>query len=100
MKSTFILTALMLFVFAGVQAQSLEKVLEKHYAATGAAKIVAVKSFNIKAKMSVMGMDMPLTMKIKKPNKFRVESEIMGQKTIAAYDGVKGWMINPALGAG
>ena len=100
MKHAIIVTALMLFVFVGAQAQSLEKVLEKHYDASGAARIAEVKSFDIKAKMSVMGMEMPLSMKIKKPNKFRVESEVMGQKTIAAYDGVSGWMINPALGAG
>lgn len=100
MKRPLILTAFMLLAFIGLQAQSLDKVLEKHYAATGVEKIADVKTFNIKAKMSVMGMDMPMTMKIKKPNKFRVDAEMMGQKTTAAFDGVVGWMINPALGAG
>lgn len=100
MKRTIILTALLLFAFVGMQAQSLEKVLEKHYDATGVEKMADVKTFDIKAKMSMMGMEMPMTMKIKKPNKFRVDVEMMGQKTSAAFDGENGWMINPALGAG
>ena len=45
-------------------------------------------------------MEMPMSMKVKRPHKFRVETEMMGQKTIAAYDGVSGWMVNPALGSG
>lgn len=100
MKRIFILTALLLFVFVGVQAQSLEKVLDKHYAATNVEKMADIKTYDIKAKVSVMGMDMPMSIIVKKPNKFKVEVEMMGQKTISAFDGNKGWIINPMLGAG
>lgn len=100
MKRTFILTALMLVAFVGVQAQSLEKVLKKHYDATGVEKMADIKTFDIKASMSMMGMDMPMHIKIKNPDKFRVEVEMMGQKTISAFDGDKGWTINPMMGAG
>ena len=100
MKRTLILTALMLIAFVGVQAQSLEKVLEKHYAASGVEKMADIKSFDINAKMSMMGMDMPMSIKIKNPGKFRIEMEMMGQKTISAFDGDKGWAINPMLGSG
>jgi len=100
MKRTLILTALMLFAYVGMQAQSLEKVLEKHYSATGVEKMGNIKTFDIKAKVSVMGMEMPMLIKIKKPGKFRVEMEMMGQKTISAFNGDKGWMINPMLGSG
>jgi outer membrane lipoprotein-sorting protein len=100
MKRTFILTALMLVAFVGVQAQSLEKVLDKHYAATGVEKMADIKTINIKANMSMMGMDMPMTIKVKNPDKFRVEVDMMGQKTVSAFDGTKGWTINPMMGAG
>jgi len=100
MKRTFILTALMLFAFIGSQAQSLDEVLKKHYAATGQEKIAAVKTFYVKAKMSMMGMDMPMIIQMKKPDKFRIEMEVMGQKIIQAYDGETGWMQNPMAGAG
>jgi len=100
MKRTFILTALMLFAFIGSHAQSLDEVLKKHYAATGQEKIAAVKTFYVKAKMSMMGMDMPMIIQMKKPDKFRIEMEVMGQKIIQAYDGTTGWMQNPMAGAG
>jgi len=100
MKRTFILTALMLVAFVFVQAQSLEKVLEKHYEATGVEKLSDVKTYSVKAKMSMMGMDMPMTIKVKNPDKFRLDMEAMGQKTVSAFDGDKGWMINPMMGEG
>lgn len=100
MKRTFILTALMLFAFIGSHAQSLDDVLKKHYAATGQEKLAAVKTFYVKAKISMMGMDMPMTIQMKKPDKFRIEMEAMGQKIIQAYDGEAGWMQNPMAGAG
>ncbi|MFV0266257.1 MAG: LolA family protein [Draconibacterium sp.] len=100
MKRTFILTALMLFAFIGSHAQSLDDVLKKHYAATGQEKLAVVKTFYVKAKISMMGMDMPMTIQMKKPDKFRIEMEAMGQKIIQAYDGEAGWMQNPMAGAG
>ncbi|MCK3683499.1 outer membrane lipoprotein-sorting protein [Maribellus sp. YY47] len=100
MKRIFVVTALMLFAFIGTQAQSLDDVLKKHYAATGQEKIAAVKTFYVKAKMSMMGMDLPMTIQMKKPDKFRIEMEVMGQKIIQAYDGKAGWAQNPMAGAG
>lgn len=100
MKSKFILVAFMLIAFLGTQAQTLEKVLQKNYEATGVEKLADVKTFYIKAKMSMMGMDMPMTIQVKNPHKFKIEMEAMGQKTISAFDGEKGWMINPMMGAG
>lgn len=100
MKRTFILTALMLVAFIGTKAQTLEKVLEKHYAATGVEKLADVKTYSVKAKMSMMGMEMPMTIQVKNPDKFRMNMEAMGQKTVSAFDGDKGWMINPMMGEG
>ena len=100
MKRIFILTAVMLFALVSTQAQTLEKVLDKHYEAMGHKKIASVETFDLKAKMTMMGMDMPMTIKVKKPNKFKVEMEMMGQKTVSAFDGENGWMINPMMGSG
>ncbi len=90
----------MLVAFVGTQAQTLSKVLEKHYQATGQEELAKVKTFSQKITMSMMGMEMPMEIKVKKPNKFRVEVDMMGQKTISAFDGEKGWMINPMMGSG
>ena len=95
MKCTVLLAALVLFAFVSTQAQTLDEVLEKHYKATGQEKVESVKTIFVKAKMSMMGMDMPMTIQMKKPDKFRTENEVMGQKVIAGFDGEKGWMKNP-----
>jgi outer membrane lipoprotein-sorting protein len=95
-----ITTTLAILIFASmnfVQAQSLDDVLKKHFKAVGQDKLVAAKTYHMKAKLSQMGQELPMEIKMKRPNKFRVEMEMMGQKMIQAYDGEKGWMIAPWL---
>ena len=99
MKRTFFLATLMLFALISTQAQSLDQVLNNYYKANGLDKIADVKTFDVKAKVSVMGMEMPMHIRVKNPDKFRVDMDMMGQKTISAFDGENGWMINPMMGA-
>lgn len=88
--------ALLLLTTTGlVHAQSLDDVLNKYYKATGLKNLANSSSFLIKAKISQMGMELPMMMKIKKPKKFRIEMEMQGQKMVQAYDGKQGWMIAP-----
>lgn len=100
MKRNIIVTALMLLAFIGTQAQSTDDVLAKHFEATGQDKLAEVQTFYVKAKMSMMGMEMPMTMQMKKPDKFRIDMDVMGQKIEQAFDGESGWMRNPMAGAG
>lgn len=96
MKKTLITVIAIVFAIASVsQAQTLNEVLDKHFKAVGQEKLLAVQSFYIKAKVSQMGMEMPMEMKIKKPDMFFVSIEMQGQKMIQAFDGQKGWMIAP-----
>ncbi len=93
-----IITTLAILIIASmnfVQAQSLDDVLKKHFKAVGQDKLVAAKTFYMKAKLSQMGMELPMEMRMKRPNKFKVEMEMQGQKMIQAFDGEKGWMIAP-----
>lgn len=97
-KSTVTFFLILIATFVNVaSAQSLNDILEKHFKAVGQEKIVAAQSYFIKAKISQMGMELPMEMKMKRPNKFRLEIEMQGQKMIQAYDGEKGWMIAPWL---
>lgn len=95
-KSVFTLTAILMAAFFNLSlAQTLESVLEKHFEAVGQDKLMAVESFEIDAKLSQMGMEMPMQMKIKKPNKFLVKMTMQGQEMTQAFDGENGWMIAP-----
>lgn len=95
-----IITTFTLFIIACMniaQAQSLDDVLKKHFKAVGQDKIANATSFSIKAKVSQMGMELPMDIKIKKPNMFRLDIEMQGQKMVQAYDGENGWMLAPWL---
>lgn len=99
-KSLITVVAILFIALVNVaQAQSLSEVLDKHFKAVGQEKMMAVNSFYVKAKVSQMGMEMPMEMKIKKPDMFLVTIEMQGQKMIQAFDGEKGWMIAPWVSA-
>jgi outer membrane lipoprotein-sorting protein len=80
-----------------VNAQTLDEVLAKHFKAVGQEKLSDVKTFQVKAKISQMGMELPMTMILKQPGKFRLEMDMQGQTMVQAFDGDKGWMIAPWL---
>lgn len=95
-KSIF--TLIVFFVISSLsitQAQSLKEVLDKHFKAIGQDKLAKVETYEVKAKVNQSGMEIPMVMKMKKPNKFRMEMDMMGQKMIQVYDGEKGWVVAP-----
>ncbi|KAF0239325.1 MAG: hypothetical protein FD181_305 [Prolixibacteraceae bacterium] len=98
-KSVITLVATTIIAIANLaSAQSVNEVLDNHFKAVGQEKLSDVKSYYIKAKVSQMGMEMPMEMKIKKPDKFVMTVDVQGQKMIQAFDGEKGWMIFPMMG--
>lgn len=97
MKKTLVTIVILLFVASvnGTYAQTLQNVLDKHFEAIGQKKLLEKKTYQIEATVTQMGMEIPMVMKMKRPNKFRMEMEMQGQKMIQAYNGEKGWMIAP-----
>ena len=95
-KSLITVVAIICIAFVNIaQAQSLSEVLDKHFKAVGQEKLTTVQAFYIKAKVSQMGMEMPMEMKIKKPDMFIMTVDMQSQKMIQAFDGEKGWMVAP-----
>jgi outer membrane lipoprotein-sorting protein len=97
MKKSILTTVVFLLVssVSFVQAQNLKEILDKHFNAIGQDKLAKVKTYSIRAKVNQMGMEIPMEMKMKKPNKFRMEMDMMGQKMIQVYNGEKGWVMAP-----
>ncbi|MGC9354651.1 MAG: LolA family protein [Mariniphaga sp.] len=90
------LLVILFAAFAGqVSAQSLDEILDKHFKTIGQEKLLEKQTYSVKATIQQMGMELPMVMKMKRPNKFRTEMEMQGQKMVQAYDGEKGWMIAP-----
>ena len=49
--------------------------------------------------MSMMGMEMPMEMWMKNPNKLKTVTTMQGQQMITVFDGEKGYSVNPMTGA-
>lgn len=90
---TFILAAIL------ANAQSLEDIISKYTVANKLDKISDFKTIKITAKTSMMGMDMPMEMWMKNPDKIKSVTSFNGQQIVQAFDGEKGYMINPMAGS-
>jgi outer membrane lipoprotein-sorting protein len=84
---------------AAVQAQTADELIEKNLQASGGRqKIEAVKSFRMTGKVVAQGIEAPMVMEYKQPDKLRTETTVQGMTIIQALNGTEGWMINPLLG--
>ena len=82
-----------------VNAQSLEEIVKRYTTANKLDKVSSLKTIKITGNMSMMGMSMPMTMWMKNPNKIKTVTSVNGQEMIQAFDGVKGYTLNPMTGS-
>jgi outer membrane lipoprotein-sorting protein len=83
------------------QAQTAPEILAKMIEAQGGRTTLAtIKDTTTSGTMELvqMGMTATLTMYQKEPNKFRMDLDVMGMLVTSAFDGEKGWSINPQTG--
>ncbi len=98
MKKLLVLgTAILMASVCG--AQTLDEIINKNYSALGAEKLEKAKTIYMEGRASQMGMEMPMVMQMKQPDKVKVVTTFNGMDIILAYDGVKGYMVNPMTGA-
>ena len=93
----FILTGLT--IMSVMNSQSLDEIVKKYTLANKLDKVSSLKTIKITGNMSMMGMQMPLTMWMKNPNKIKTVTSMNGQEMIQVYDGVKGYTVNPMKGS-
>ncbi|MBM3420630.1 MAG: hypothetical protein FJY11_05785 [Bacteroidetes bacterium] len=88
-------------VLAGysVNSQTLEDIVRQNYHASGQEAFANAKSIRITARAYQGGMEIPMTISMKSPGKVRVEMSLQGMSIIQAYDGTRGYMINPMMGS-
>lgn len=98
MKKLFLAVSFLLAVVS-LNAQSLEDIISKYTVANKLDKISNFKTIRISAKTAVMGMDMPMEIWMKNPNKFKSVTSINGQDIIQVFDGEKGYMVSPMAGS-
>lgn len=93
LSATLLLTAII------VNAQSLEDIIGRYTEANRLDKISKHTTIRISARTSIMGMEMPMEMWMKKPDKFKSKTSFNGTDIIQVFDGRKGYMLNPMAGS-
>jgi len=81
-------------------ADTLDEVLAKYYKATGGLeKITAMTSFIGRGKtfMAQMGMDVPMVIYQKRPNKICLQIQVQDKTIQMAYDGKTPWQLIPFM---
>jgi outer membrane lipoprotein-sorting protein len=86
------------------QGQTAEELIAKNLKAKGGVeRLKAVQGMRISGRVTLPnaqgGMEIPMTIITKRPNRFRQESTVQGKKVVAAFDGTRAWMINPMTGS-
>lgn len=95
----------LIFVMAGLimvsvmNAQSLDEIVKKYTAANKLDQVGNHKTIKITANISMMGMEMPMQIWMKNPDKVKSVTSFNGQDIIQVVDGSKGYSINPMAGS-
>jgi hypothetical protein len=97
----------LMLIFTGLiavtllNAQSLDEIIKKYTASNKLDQMSKLQTIKITGKISMpaMGMEMPLEIWSKNPNKIKTVSNVNGQEVVSAFDGEKGYMINPINGS-
>lgn len=102
MKKTMVCLLAMWFISGWLPAQTLDEILAKNYQAHGGLdKLKAMTALKMSGKIAIpaQGLEMPIVLWQKSPNKMRVESTLQDKQIVQAYDGRKAWWIMPFLSA-
>jgi len=95
----------LIFIMAGlimmsvISAQSLDEIVKKYTAANKLDNVANLKTIKITANLSMMGMDMPMVLWMKNPNKIKSVTTFNGQDMIQVFDGEKGYVVSPMTGS-
>ena len=88
-----------LLLSAGIGAQTLEEIAKKNFDASKMGAYEKVQTITVNMKAYQSGMEMPMTIQMKKPDKVRITVSFQGMEIVQAFDGTKGFMVNPMTGS-
>lgn len=98
MKKILLVTTCLLLAFV-INAQSLEEIVKNYSAANKLDQLSGKQTIKVTATTSMMGMEMPMEMWMKKPNKIKTVTNMAGQEVVQVFDGEKGYTVNPMAGS-
>ena len=82
-----------------ISAQSLDEIVKKYTEANKLDHVSSLKTIKVTANLSIQGMEMPMVLWMKNPNKIKSVTTFNGQEMIQVFDGEKGYVISPMTGS-
>ncbi|MCX6154713.1 MAG: outer membrane lipoprotein-sorting protein [Candidatus Kapabacteria bacterium] len=99
MKNKLRLLLILAFIASvNLFSESIDEIVAKMESKNGIDKYQKFKTVRLEAKQEVMGMSGAMNFFVKKPNKIRIDMDMQGKTIIQAFDGEKGWSVNPFMG--
>src|SRR5688572_21532346 len=98
--SRAVLVVAVICAAAAAHAQTVDEIVAKNLQAKGGAeKWKSVDSVKMTGKVTLQGMELPLTVYAKRPNYNRQEIMLQDKQLVQAFDGTTAWYINPMMGS-
>ncbi|GEM_PF-774901 len=98
MKKSILMIA-MAIISLSIYSQDLASIVKKYEKASGADKLDSFKTIVMEGNMDVMGMQMQMVIKEKKPDKIKTTMNMSGMEMVTVINGDKGYQINPMMGS-
>lgn len=99
MKNLIISFAMVVILASLSFTQTVDEILEQHFAVIGQEKLLNTNTFITKGKIMQAQFEIPFTSYHKRPMMFKSEAEFQGMKMSSAFDGKNGWYLNPMMGS-
>lgn len=96
-KITILLLGIIISI--SISAQDMDEILQSHYEVMGYEQMKDLNSLVFTGKTASMGMENEFTMTMKRPEMYRLEVPIQGQKMIQVYNKGEAWYIAPWTGS-
>lgn len=94
-----IIPLLLAFMFTSQSySQTVDEILANYFKAIGQEKLLKTNTLTTKGKIIQGQFEIPFTSSQKRPMKFRSDASFQGMEIASAFDGEKGWSINPFAG--
>lgn len=93
--------ALLVAAPSSAQTPTADELVAKNLAARGGLETLqSLNTMKVTGTVAFQGMEMPMTLLTKRPNRMRQELSMQGQAIVQAFDGQTVWASNPMLGPG
>lgn len=80
-------------------ARKADEIIAKHVEAIGGLeKIRAIKTLRAKGHLEQQGVELPITLWLKRPNRSRMDVDLKLGMIVQSYNGKEAWWLNPLLG--